>query len=120
MEVYDGTSFLFWGWRGCSLLVLVWFVHIMVDGVFLSVQVMDRASGEFARAQVLARKMALNLGIDGAKNREAVVNIHRSSQIKCKSLGFCSFGGAVILGRYDINILKNTHLHFNSDENKCP
>ena len=42
-----------------------------------SVQVMDRASGEFARAQVLARKMALNLGIDGAKNREAVVNIHR-------------------------------------------
>ena len=52
-------------------------VCIMVDGVFLSVQVMDRASGEFARAQVLARKMALNLGIDGAKNREAVVNIHR-------------------------------------------
>ena len=49
----------------------------MVDGVFLSVQVMDRASGEFARAQVLARKMALNLGIDGAKNRVAVVNIHR-------------------------------------------
>ena len=42
-----------------------------------SVQVMDRASGEFAMAQVLARKMALNLGIDGAKNREAVVNIHR-------------------------------------------
>ena len=56
-------------------------VCIMVNGVFLcavlSVQVMDRASGEFARAQVLARKMALNLGIDGAKNREAVVNIHR-------------------------------------------
>ena len=38
---------------------------------------MDRASGEFARVQSLARKMALNLGIDGAKNREAVVNIHR-------------------------------------------
>ena len=38
---------------------------------------MDRASGEFARVQSLARKMALNLGIDAAKNREAVVNIHR-------------------------------------------
>jgi len=38
---------------------------------------MDRASGEFVRVQSLARKMALNLGIDGAKNREAVVNIHR-------------------------------------------
>ena len=40
-------------------------------------QVKDRANGEFARVQGLARKMALNLGVDGAKNREAVVNIHR-------------------------------------------
>ena len=43
------------------------------------VQVLDRVSGEFARVRSLARsrKMALNLGIGGAKNREAVVNIHR-------------------------------------------
>ena len=40
-------------------------------------QVMDRANGDFAMVQGLARKMALNLGVDGAKNREAVVNIHR-------------------------------------------
>ena len=40
-------------------------------------QVADRASGEFARVQDLARRLALNLGVDVAKNREAVVNIHR-------------------------------------------
>ena len=50
--------------------------HVVVS-VQLYVQVMDRASGEFARVQSLSRKMALNLGVDGAKNREAVVNIHR-------------------------------------------
>ena len=49
------------------------------------VQVLDRVSGEFARVRSLARirKMALNLGIGGAKNREAVVNIHRCSFNSC-------------------------------------
>jgi len=54
--------------------------RVMVEALAEAVgnlQVMDRASGEFARVQSLSRKMALNLGIDGAKNREAVVNIHR-------------------------------------------
>ena len=37
----------------------------------------DRASGEFARVQDLARRLALNLGVDVAKNRDAVINIHR-------------------------------------------
>ena len=40
-------------------------------------KVADRASGEFARVQDLARRLALNLGVDVAKNREAVINIHR-------------------------------------------
>ena len=43
----------------------------------ISVKVMDRASGEFSRVQALARKLALNLGVDGAKNKEALVTIHR-------------------------------------------
>ena len=49
------------------------------------VQVLDRVSGEFAIVRSLARirKMALNLGIGGAKNREAVVNIHRCSFNRC-------------------------------------
>merc|ERR1719239_1387854 len=51
-------------------------VEAMTEAVG-NLKVKDRANGEFARVQGLARKMALNLGIDGAKNREAVVNIHR-------------------------------------------
>ena len=43
----------------------------------ISVKVVDRASGEFSRVQALARKLALNLGVDGAKNKEALVTIHR-------------------------------------------
>ena len=42
-----------------------------------SVKVVDRASGEFSRVQALARKLALNLGVDGAKYKEALVTIHR-------------------------------------------
>ena len=52
-------------------------MQILLATSEIGLNFMDRASGEFARAQVLARKMALNLGVDGAKNREAVVNIHR-------------------------------------------
>jgi len=54
--------------------------RVMVEAMTEAVgnlRVKDRANGEFARVQGLARKMALNLGVDGAKNREAVVNIHR-------------------------------------------
>ena len=43
----------------------------------ISVKVVDRASGEFSRVQALARKLALNLGVDGAKYKEALVTIHR-------------------------------------------
>ena len=49
-------------------------------------QVADRASGEFARVQDLARRLALNLGVDVAKNREAVVNIHRYCYVFFKIL----------------------------------
>ena len=40
-----------------------------------------------------------------------------ASQINSKSLGFCSFGRAFILGISDINMLQNAYLCFNSDEN---
>ena len=56
--------------------VLLEYRYLSPNATF-SDQVMDRARGDFARVQGLARKMALNLGVDGAKNREAVVNIHR-------------------------------------------
>ena len=38
-------------------------------------------------------------------------------KLSAKAWDFVLLGGAVILGRYDIYILKNTHLCFNSDEN---
>ena len=38
-------------------------------------QVKDRANGEFARVQGLARKMALNLGVDGAKLNSTMNNM---------------------------------------------
>ena len=43
----------------------------------ISVKVVDRASGEYSRVQALARNLALNLGVQGAKNKEALVTIHR-------------------------------------------
>ena len=58
-----------------------------VSGGFLRVQffvqVLDRVSGEFARVRSLARIRKMALGIGGAKNREAVVNIHRCSFNSC-------------------------------------
>merc|ERR1711922_71340 len=54
--------------------------RVMVEALAEAVgnlQVADRASGEFARVQDLARRLALNLGVDVAKNREAVIKIHR-------------------------------------------